>query len=182
MHPLTNPQIFHPIPESRPFTRTDAGRIFSAAPAITDPARRNETHPTLSFTGERVGKGDNEDFVLLPADARIPHPHLIQCQRELEQAPSAERAVIRAKYEQSLKEEQEALVAKAAARAEKIAASVKKVVPQEGRFEFRFRDVKVDRETVGLDGRGRTGVGRRYGAPNLERKRGTVKIPTRVEA
>ena len=58
---------------------------------------------------------------------------------------------------------------------EREARVVKKVVPEKGRWEFRFRDVKVE------DGRGRGGVGARYGIPAQDRKRGQVKIPTRVE-
>ena len=49
-----------------------------------------------------------------------------------------------------------------------------------GRAVFRFRDVKVD-EVVGGRGRGREGVGARYGVPAQDRKKGQVKIPTRVE-
>ena len=63
---------------------------------------------------------------------------------------------------------------------EREAREVKKVVPVNGRWEFRFRDVQV--EDVGNDGRARRGVGARYGFPHEDRKRGQVKIPTRVEA
>lgn len=57
---------------------------------------------------------------------------------------------------------------------------VKRVVPggDAGRWEFRFRDVSV--EDVGRDGRGRRGVGARYGMPHEDRKKGVVKIPRRV--
>lgn len=55
-----------------------------------------------------------------------------------------------------------------------------KVVPREGgRWEFRFRDISV--ESVGKDGRDRRGVGARYGIPAQDRKRGQIKIPTRVQ-
>ena len=47
------------------------------------------------------------------------------------------------------------------------------------RWEFRFRDVSV--EDAGRDGRGRNGVGARYGMPHEDRKKGIVKIPRRVE-
>ena len=46
------------------------------------------------------------------------------------------------------------------------------------RWEFRFRDVSV--ESVGKDGRDRRGVGARYGMPHEDRKKGQIKIPTRV--
>lgn len=46
------------------------------------------------------------------------------------------------------------------------------------RWEFRFKDINV--ESVGKDGRDRRGVGARYGMPHEDRKKGQVKIPTRV--
>ena len=60
---------------------------------------------------------------------------------------------------------------------EKERLTVKKA--QTPRWEFRFRDVQA--ESAGSDGRGRFGVGARYGMPHEDRKRGQVKIPTRVE-
>lgn len=47
------------------------------------------------------------------------------------------------------------------------------------RWDFKFQDVSA--EDVGKDGRGRRGVGYRYGMPHEDRKRGIVKIPTSVE-
>lgn len=52
------------------------------------------------------------------------------------------------------------------------------VVPG-GRWEFRFQDVNI--EKGGKDMRGPNGVGARYGVPHQDRKRGQIKIPTRVE-
>ncbi|KAK4161425.1 eukaryotic mitochondrial regulator protein-domain-containing protein [Cladorrhinum sp. PSN259] len=46
-------------------------------------------------------------------------------------------------------------------------------------FEFRFEKINVD--SVGRDGRARSGVGWRYGVPHNDRRRGAVKIPTSVE-
>lgn len=64
---------------------------------------------------------------------------------------------------------------------EREAKALKTVVPLngKGRAEFRFRDISV--ESVGKDGRGREGVGARYGMPHEDRKRGIIKIPTKVE-
>lgn len=47
------------------------------------------------------------------------------------------------------------------------------------RWDFRFQDVSA--EVVGKDGRGRKAVGIRYGMPHEDRKKGQVKIPTKVE-
>ena len=52
------------------------------------------------------------------------------------------------------------------------------VVPGQ-RWDFRFQHISV--EEAGRDGRGKRGVGWRYGAPHEDRKRGQVKIPTSVE-
>jgi len=49
---------------------------------------------------------------------------------------------------------------------------------QGARWEFRFEECNVD--AGGVDGRGRRGVGWRYGMPHYDRKRGQVKIPTSV--
>ncbi|KAK3996267.1 eukaryotic mitochondrial regulator protein-domain-containing protein [Cladorrhinum sp. PSN332] len=46
-------------------------------------------------------------------------------------------------------------------------------------IEFRFEKINVD--SVGRDGRARSGVGWRYGVPHDDRRRGAVKIPTSVE-
>ena len=62
-------------------------------------------------------------------------------------------------------------------RRERDAMRVAKV--DNGRSVFMFRDVKVD-ERVGPDGRGSMGVGARYGMPHEDRKKGQIKIPTRV--
>lgn len=48
-----------------------------------------------------------------------------------------------------------------------------------GRWSFKIEDVDIA-ERVGPDGRGRRGVGYRYGMPLDDRKRAMVKIPTSV--
>jgi len=47
-----------------------------------------------------------------------------------------------------------------------------------GRVEFQITDISVDR--IGKDGRGAGGVGWRYGAPLMDRRRGDIRIPTKV--
>lgn len=56
--------------------------------------------------------------------------------------------------------------------------SVRRVEPVGGRWEFRFRDVRIDEVVREKD---RRGVGARYGVPPQDRKRGQVKIPKRVD-
>ena len=48
------------------------------------------------------------------------------------------------------------------------------------RWDFVFQNVSVDH--AGKDGRGAKGVGWRYGFPHEDRKKGQVKIPTKVDA
>lgn len=64
-------------------------------------------------------------------------------------------------------------------RKEREERAVTKVIPESGRWEFRFRDVSV--EDVGRTGRDKRGVGARYGIPHEDRKRAQIKIPRRVE-
>jgi hypothetical protein len=47
------------------------------------------------------------------------------------------------------------------------------------RWDFKFGEISVD--DAGADGRGYNGTGWRYGAPHMDRRRGEIKIPTRVE-
>ncbi|KAL8788144.1 MAG: hypothetical protein Q9195_007452 [Heterodermia aff. obscurata] len=143
VHSSTLRQVFHPVSESRRFTRTDAGRVF---------------HPTL-----------------LPADERIPHPELIDAYRDLSSGMSAEEREMAAQRRE--KKEADIKEAKRRIWAEEEERRVKKV--EAGRWEFRFRDISV--EDAGRDGRGRKGVGARYGMPHEDRKKGIVKIPRRVE-
>ncbi|MCJ1228608.1 hypothetical protein MMC12_005269 [Toensbergia leucococca] len=145
VHRDTLPQIFHPVAESRHFTRVDAGKVFS----------RN----------------------LLPADDRIPHPELIQLERErMAGVPREERiARQRERMMAELREKDE----REQAKKEKEERDVRVVRPPQGRWDFKFRDISV--ESVGKDGRDKRGVGARYGFPHEDRKRGQIKIPTRVE-
>ncbi|PKY06266.1 hypothetical protein P168DRAFT_288213 [Aspergillus campestris IBT 28561] len=188
VHKLTNAQIFHPIPESRHFTRADAGRVFSAAPAqdlataaatAADPTAAVDRATQQPGRIERVGKGEFETQVLQPAEARIPHPHLVALERY--RLAHSEEPRESNKYYRTRLLEQERLEgeqrAQAAAREEQ---STNKVAPAASRFEFRFRDVEFSEETVGHDGRGSIAPGRRYGVPSEDRKKGQVKIPTSV--
>ena len=54
-----------------------------------------------------------------------------------------------------------------------------KVVVKGRRWDFAFQNVSA--ELVGKDGKGRKAVGIRYGMPHEDRKKGMVKIPTKVE-
>jgi hypothetical protein len=146
VHRDTLRQIFHPVSESRHFTRVDAGHIFNPS--------------------------------LLPADDRIPHPELVDIERARLGDPNKKDEMLRVVREK-LVQEGRAREDREQRSIEREAREVKKVMPEKGRWEFRFRDIKV--ENVGSDGRGRNGVGARYGIPHQDRKRGQIKIPTRVD-
>lgn len=190
VHKLTEPQIFWPVSESRQFNRVDAGRVFSGAPALehdqASPINPDDPADTVSHITrnpqkiERVGKGDDEIQVLQPADVRIPHPHLVAFERDRLAHPGEPKEVMK-RYEQRLKAEEDAEQERKRRAKEEEEKRVMKVQPESSRFEFRFKDVEVSKETTGPDGRGWKAPGRRYGVPSYDRKRGAVKIPTKVE-
>lgn len=188
IHRATDAQIFYPVSESRQFNRMDAGRVFSAAPALThEEAAKNDSDPDgviMSVTKkpaqiEQVGKGTEKHQVLQPADARIAHPHLVAHERRRLAFPDEIREN-RKLYEQRLKavEAAEKAIRENRTRND---GQVHKVQPESSRFEFRFKDVVVSKETTGTDGRGHAAPGRRYGVPSYDRKKGQVKIPTSVD-
>lgn len=188
-HPLTGAQIFYPVPESRSFTRVDAGRVFSGAPAMENDVAAKIEHPSNLAEEvnqnpqsiEWVGKGANARQVLQPADVRIPHPQLVQLEIDRKLFPNERRAVAQ-RHTQRL-ERQEAAEKKRRDRAQAHREnSIKHVEPEGGRFDYRIQDAVYTRETTGADGRAAWAPGRRYGVPTNDRKRGMVKIPTRVEA
>lgn len=116
------------------------------------------------------------DETLLPADNRVPHPELIEMYKDSINGFSDKQRTARAKARS-----EEALSKKLAyqqRRAKREAETVKHI--ESGpRWEFRFREISVD--DAGPTGRGPKGTGWRYGVPHMDRKRGDVKIPTRVQ-
>ncbi|PFH57978.1 hypothetical protein XA68_14320 [Ophiocordyceps unilateralis] len=111
---------------------------------------------------------------LLSVDKRSPQPLLVDMEREVLAGKSRDSAV--ARFQERAMQEEMAVAKKtekARLREEQLTTRV-----QEGRFEYRFREISVD--DVGKTGRSRKGTGWRYGAPLQDRKRGKVKIPTSV--
>lgn len=188
-HPSTGAQIFYPVPESRSFTRVDAGRVFSGAPTLEKAVADKISHPSDLVDNiiqnpnsiEWVGKGENARQVLQPADVRIPHPQLVKLELDRKAFPNERRAVAQRHAERVEKQEaaEQERRERAHARREK---SIQHVEPEGSRFDYRIQDAKFTKETTGADGRAPWAPGRRYGVPADDRKRGMVKIPTRVEA
>lgn len=144
---------------------------------VVHPATRQQLFVPVSESREftRVDAGKAFHNELLPADDRIPHPELVVAQRELESGLSfrERKALAEARFakEQARKNKQE----------EKRQEELRKLKTIPGRrWDFVFQDISV--ETVGRDGRNPKGVGWRYGFPHEDRKKGQVKIPTKVEA
>lgn len=184
-HPLTFPQVFYPTSESRAFNRTDAGRVFSGAPRLPDELDVGQggqpaSEPWKDTKPEYVGKAGHSHPILKPADSRIPHPQLIAYEKDwLDPEFSQDRPQLQARNQQRLDED---------ARKRREAKETKERLEEErrtrvdtGRWQFIFTDVAATREGTKLDGRGTKSPGVRYGVPSQERKKGQVKIPTRVE-
>ncbi|KAL1957738.1 hypothetical protein VTO42DRAFT_5581 [Malbranchea cinnamomea] len=188
VHRLTEPQIFYPVSESRQFNRVDAGRVFSAAPAVPASERDkpgNTPEAIAKITQrpdkiERIGKGDDTEQVLQPAEVRLPHPHLVAFEHERIHSAGTSHAQRSKNLLDRIAAEDTADAVRKERRIEKEEAATTCILPERSRFEFRIRDVVVSRETTGPTGRGTKAPGARYGVPNLDRKRGAVKIPTKV--
>ncbi|KAL4884173.1 eukaryotic mitochondrial regulator protein-domain-containing protein [Aspergillus karnatakaensis] len=188
-HRLTDPQIFYPVSESRQFTRVDAGRVFSAAPARLHKQVEKENADLAAAMNriasdpakiETVGKGAEEQPVLQPADVRIPHPQLVAFERDKRQNPD-ETIEYGSMYDERLKKAEDAEAERRRLSKERRERNLSRVQPEASRFEFRIKDVVVSKETTGSDGRGARAPGRRYGVPSYDRRKGEVKIPTKVE-
>ena len=184
VHPLTDQQLFYPTSESRPFNRTDAGRVFSGAPRLPDTQDTAQggspVEPWRNTRKEIVGKAASEMEVLKPADARIPHPHLIAyAQDQKDPVLRGNPDEIKKRYADRLTEDAER---RAAAREKKFAMEeARKTRVEAGRWQFVVTDVTVSRQGTGKDGRGTGSPGQRYGLPHEDRKKGQVKIPQKVE-
>ena len=200
VHRLTDQQIFYPVSESRQFTRVDAGRVFSGAPALernndgtdkeeeklplTDPVKAANKLQRQPNSIERVGKGapnDNEtQQVLQPADIRIPHPELIMYEKDRLQF-NRETNIRWNNHQNRLEDQESAQRDSKLQSIQRIEDRTSHIFPDNSRFEFRLLDVNVSKDTTGPTGRNPNGVGRRYGVPSYDRKKGQVKIPTRVD-
>jgi hypothetical protein len=140
--------------------------------AATSPQIFYPTSESRHFTRADAARVFDEN--LLPADDRVPHPQLALMYKDVLEGftPDEVKARQQARDEVVEKRRQAVLLRKA----KNEAATVKKVETQ--RWRFRFTDINVD--DAGKTGRGENGVGWRYGAPLMDRKKGVIKIPTKV--
>ena len=187
VHTLTHPQIFYPSSESRPFNRRDAGRVFSGAPLLPNPGSADseqkpmwqDTKRELTAHRDKYGLSDIVP-VLKSADSRIPHPHLVAlAEDEHTPALKSNPSEIAARYTQRLDEEAARRVAERERRIARQEAATTRL--QANRWEFVVTDVQSTTTGTGHDGRLMHAPGHRYGVPNRDRKKGTKRIPQRVE-
>jgi len=180
-HPVTYPQIFYPTSESRAFNRTDAGRVFSGAPRLSDEQdvgqRGSAIEAWQDTKPDIIGRPGKLRPVLKPADSRIPHPHLIAYEKD-KIDPELERREVERRYLERLAEE-ETRRKQASERAAQDEESKRTKIDM-GRWQFVVTEVMATRNGTGLDGRGSKSPGFRYGVPSQERKKGQIKIPTEV--
>lgn len=140
--------------------------------AATSPQIFYPTSESRHFT--RADAARVFDEKLLPIDGRIPHPQILLRHKDIHAGftPSEVSARQKARDEVAEKQRQNILARKA-----KEDAAKKYVDTQ--RWRFSFTDINVN--DAGKTGRGDKGVGWRYGQPLMDRKKGMVKIPTKVE-
>ncbi|KAI0447190.1 eukaryotic mitochondrial regulator protein-domain-containing protein [Xylaria telfairii] len=131
------------------------------------------TSESRHFTREDAAKAFHS--TLLSADKRVPHPELIEMEREVEQGRPLWDASER--FKQAVMESERKAAEKQIAKAaheEKMTTRI-----NTHRFEFRFK--QFNSENVGPKGRSRRVVGWRYGTPHDDRSKGhQIKIPTSV--
>ncbi|KAL1869841.1 hypothetical protein VTK73DRAFT_2915 [Phialemonium thermophilum] len=131
------------------------------------------TSESRHFTREDAAKAFGDD--ILPADKRVPHPELIQLNKDMLKGVPREEAWRR--FEESARASENELAERERLKREREERN--KIRVDSGRFEFRFESINVD--DAGKDGRSRKGTGWRYGVPYSDRKKGQIKIPTKVE-
>lgn len=125
------------------------------------------------FTREDASRAFNEH--LLSSDKRIPHPQLIEEERERGMISEHEFMARRRAREEA---EKKALLEKQREEEERVAKVTTLV--ETPRAVYRFRDSRAD--LTGPKGRDPRGLGHRYGVPSQARRKGVPKFPTRVDA
>ncbi|KAI0506187.1 eukaryotic mitochondrial regulator protein-domain-containing protein [Xylaria bambusicola] len=131
------------------------------------------TSESRHFTREDAAEAFHP--TLLSADKRVPHPELIQMEREVEQGRPLWDASER--FKEAVMETERKAAEKQIAKAAYEEKKTTRVNTE--RFEFRFK--QFNSENVGPKGRSRNVVGWRYGTPYDDRSKGhQIKIPTSV--
>ncbi|KAL8932715.1 MAG: hypothetical protein Q9211_006157 [Gyalolechia sp. 1 TL-2023] len=160
-----------PNPKARPIAHESINDL-----PVHAATRTQLFHPVPeSMHFNRVSAAKTFARDLLPPEDRIPHPEMVELAK-LEQENRGREDLLEARRVELEKEEAAIIDTQRQRQAAKEAATMKVENP---RWQFRFENIKV--ESVGKDGRARSGVGARYGVPAQDRKKGQIKIPTSVE-
>ncbi|KAH6651726.1 eukaryotic mitochondrial regulator protein-domain-containing protein [Truncatella angustata] len=130
------------------------------------------TSESRQFTREDAAKAFHRK--MLSADERVPHPELVQMERDLLQGKNPSEAKTR--FTESARESERKAAEERIKQVQQEEAAMTRINTK--RFEFRFKEINA--EDVGSDGRKITAVGARYGRPSYDRVKGAVKIPTSV--
>lgn len=122
----------------------------------------------------RTDAGKAFDRTLLPAEARIPHPQLVEIQSRVNDGIN--RVEVARLQRSKLNKENEIRMRRIQAQKAKLERDTTR--HDTPRWQFRFREMNA--EDAGRDGRQGGAVGWRYGLPLPDRKKGQIKIPTHV--
>lgn len=111
---------------------------------------------------------------VLPADHRLRVPELLQFEKD--KLAGMDRRDAHRKFLKATAESERRIAAREREKQQAHEARIQ--VVDTGRSAFRFED--YNSEDIGKTGRARHAIGWRYGVPHDDRRRGAVKIPTKV--
>ncbi|KAK5656547.1 hypothetical protein OQA88_4526 [Cercophora sp. LCS_1] len=159
----------HMLSETHPFESINDIHVHSKTQKQIFVPMAESAH----FTREDAAKAFGEK--ILPPEKKLRVPEMLTFEKNVAEGMSRQRAqdLFLAETRRN-----ERAVADAEKRRRKQEEENKTIV-EKGRFEFRFEGFNVD--SVGKSGRNRNAVGWRYGVPLDDRKKGKLKIPTKVE-
>lgn len=134
------------------------------------------TSESRHFTREDAAKAFHTK--MLSTDKRIPHPELVQMERDVLEGDQSEASAWEAKQKflHATAESEKAAAMKLRNREDERGSRTLRV--NKRRFEFRFEN--YNSEDVGKGGRKIDVVGHKYGKPHYDRVKGFVTIPTSV--
>jgi hypothetical protein len=128
------------------------------------PLSHQQTFVPVSESREYTRVDAGKEFGLPPTEEAVPHPDLIALQKERLAGLSSDERIDR----QRERDKREVVRREAEEKEAKEKEEASGVIIDQGRWKWRLKEAKTGR------------VGFRYGVPHQDRKKGQVKIPTRV--
>ena len=128
------------------------------------PLSHQQTFVPVSESREFTRVDAGKEFGLPPTEEAVPHPDLIVLQKERLAGLSPDERIDR----QRERDKQEVVRREAEEKEAKEREAASGVTIDQGRWKWRLKEAKTG------------SVGFRYGVPHQDRKKGQVKIPTRV--